>query len=610
MDRCKKCCQLIGKWLFCTSILIVFSAGAQSSELVITYQKQLELADKVRSSHREKFNTILKNLDVVHNQLTNEQQLYLNYLKGYQKVISGELTEAIALLDLVIQQSSVLFLKHRAIITKVNAYTTSENYQEGYLVLNQMLPMLEDMSDRDTFHRALFVVSMFYNRLSQYKLSQKYVSQLLNSSPSARNSCVASMLSIEASFRLNELTQRDIDNSLVQICEQESEYIASGIIYSFIALWHLQNNQPKLALTLLLLHLKQTEATQYYLIVSSYYSLIAQSYLALSDSIQAEKYALKVVGNIGKGHKSEAIIRSARILYSIAKTRGDFELALQYHELFQIHHQMSNDDKNKRNISYQIAQKENREKSHQISLLAEKNKRLSVEKKLFEQSARGRKLQILLLSCAVLSLVYWAFRSYRVQSRLRDIADHDELTGIFNRRCFHELAESALRYCNKTNQSVSLIMFDLDHFKDINDKYGHQIGDWALKKTIETCTGLCRKNDIIGRFGGEEFTILLPGCGIEKASELTEIYREAIANISTEELDLDFNISASFGVFSSRQSNYTIHEVIKAADIAMYYSKKQGRNRVSVYGVDVDVDEDIDVNVNVNVNQRSLQVNL
>lgn len=587
MHKCKKSCRSIRIWLFCTFLTISIVCNAQNITDRLFYQNKLEQADKARSSQRLKFNELVKELEDNSYKLNKEQKIYLNYLKGYQKIISGDLTKAIQLLDLVIQQNDALYLKHRAIITKVNAYTSSENYKEGFLVLNQMLPMLDRMSGRDTYHRALFVVSMFYNRLAQYQLSRKYVLMLLNSFPSAKNSCLASMLNIEASFQLGELTQFDVDNSLVTTCEQESEYIASGIIYMTFAHWYIQRGEPEKAKHLLLSHLKEAENTQYYLIISTYHSLLAQSYYDLDDVNPAQGYALKVINNIGPGHKSEAIVRSAQVLYLLAKATNNYEQALMYHELYQKHHQILNDDKNKRNISYQIAQQGNREKSHEISLLAEKNKRLNVEKELFEQSAKGRKLQIVLLSCVVLTLIYWAIRSYRVQNKLRNIADHDELTGIFNRRCFHELAESALKYCNKTNQSVSLIMFDLDHFKDINDNHGHHIGDWALKKTIEACKVLCRKNDIIGRFGGEEFTILLPGCGHEKASELAEVYRAAIENISTKELNLDFNISASFGVFSSRQLNYTLHEVIKAADLAMYYSKKQGRNRVSVYGVDV-----------------------
>ena len=244
-----------------------------------------------------------------------------------------------------------------------------------------------------------------------------------------------------------------------------------------------------------------------------------------------------------------------------------------------------NDDLNKRSISYQIAQKEVKEKIHEISLLDQKNKVLELENQIIESAAEKKQILISLLVIAVLSLVCWGALTKRAQYRLKDRAEHDELTGIFNRYYFNELASSSLKYCAKTEQDVSLILFDLDNFKKINDTYGHTVGDWVLVKTIQTCKKLCRKNDIIGRFGGEEFTILLPGCNEKKALQLAEKYRQAIFDISTRETGYDFQISASFGICPTLTESNTLQEVIKAADQAMYNAKRSGRNQVCLYGV-------------------------
>ena len=573
-------------WL-CTFIcLLAFPLKASEKENVAYYQKLIEEADLVRSSKRTKFNEIVAELNMEFDLLTSIQQWHVIYFRGYQKVISGELDEAFTLLDSVIQQEDAISLRHRAIITKMNAYTTEQNYQEGFFVLNQMLPMLEQMSDRNTFHRALFVVSQFYNLLGQYEPSRRYVDQLLASYPSDKHRCIASMLKFEASFRLNQLNEKDIKNSQVKICEAVDEYIAAGAIYAFTVQWYLKNERPHDALLLLNNHRTSIHETQYYLIIATWQSLFAQTFFQLGDFEQAEKYAKLVNESIKPTSKLEGYIQSTGLLYEINKQRGDFEQALMYHEQYKSSKLVLIEDAKKRNVSFQIAQKDNQEKAHEILMLEEKNKRLNVEKELFQQRNKSRQLQIILLSLIIIALLSLAIRSYLAQHRLKNIADHDELTGIFNRRCFKELAESALNYCTKTRQPVSLLMFDIDKFKNINDKYGHDIGDWALVKVVETCNGLRRKNDIIGRFGGEEFTILLPGCKLDKAKELAEVYRQAIASISTEETGFDFNISASFGVFSSWHADFNLNHIVKAADQAMYHSKRTGRNRVSVYGQD------------------------
>jgi len=560
--------------------------NVQASQVNV-FQQQLELASNIRSSNRTQFNQIINELSDKKSKLSLEQQIFLLYLQGYQKIIAGELEVGISLLDQVINQQKFPSLKHRAITTKISVFTSSENYKEGFNTLNKLLLMLNDMErdDKARYQDALFGITMFYNRLTQYRLSQKYIEKLLASHPSAWHQCISSMLQVEASFRLNELTWQNIADNNVEICLQQKEYIASTVIYSFTANWYLQQNRPQLALSLLKKNIITAKKTQYYLAISELYSLMAQAHYDLNDFPNARTNALKVLNSFKASHKSDSIVRASKILYQITKQQKEFKQALQYHEIYQQHYQLINDDANKRNISYQISQKDVQDKIHQISLLDGKNKVLELEKQLFENSSQKKQLFILFLIIIVLAVSYWAYLSKRAQLRLKNMAEHDELTGIFNRHSFNELASSALNYCKTTDQDASLILFDLDNFKNINDTYGHDIGDWVLKHTIKTCQELSRKNDIIGRFGGEEFTILLPGCNEDKAAELAEKYRKAIFEMSTSATGFNFQISASFGICPSMEEKQTLQEVIKAADQAMYHSKRSGRNRVSIYPV-------------------------
>ena len=142
---------------------------------------------------------------------------------------------------------------------------------------------------------------------------------------------------------------------------------------------------------------------------------------------------------------------------------------------------------------------------------------------------------------------------------------------------------NALKYCQNSQQELSLIMFDLDHFKKINDNFGHMCGDWALKETIRVCKKIGRKNDIFARLGGEEFCILLPSCNIEAAVLRAEACRAAIENTITEDSGNDFTITASFGVTDVKRSGFDLEKLLADADFATYDSKHSGRNRVTVY---------------------------
>jgi len=516
---------------------------------------------------------------------SEKQKLTLTYLEGYQKVIMGELVEGIKLLDKVINQNKHMALKHKAIITKVSVHNSDKNYVKAFALINKLIPMLETMNNKESYQEALFVIAVFYNRLAQYHLSKEYLSKRMINSPSPQQQCTSSMLQVEAAFRLKELTWENIADNKVLVCEQEQESLASSIIYSFMANWYIEQNEPEMALDLLIRKKPLAKTTQYYLIENVYDSLISVAYFMMDEQLLAIKSAKKVIKDSKNSHKSEWLVRALLVMHKAHKKAGNFKESLKYHELYQNHLKLLNDDLNKRNISYQIFQEEVKDKAHQISLLDGKNKVLELEKELSEYSSHKKKLLIIILLLIVLALAYWAYLSKRAQLRLKNMAEHDELTGVFNRYSFNELAGAALYYCKKTNQNVSLILFDLDNFKRINDTYGHCVGDWVLKATVSTCKKLSRNNDIIGRFGGEEFTILLPGCDEHKAAQLAEKYRRAIFSISTAQTGYDFKVSASFGICPSLASTNTLTDIIKGADHAMYQAKNNGRNQVKIYDI-------------------------
>ena len=157
----------------------------------------------------------------------------------------------------------------------------------------------------------------------------------------------------------------------------------------------------------------------------------------------------------------------------------------------------------------------------------------------------------------------------------------DGLTQVSNRA--HITACSQLAFSD-AHSTVSLILFDMDLFKRINDSNGHLTGDWLLKTVCETVKAQLRRADIFGRLGGEEFALCLPATGKEEALALAERCRAAIAAIDTEPSGFNFSLSASFGIATRcADVELTFEEALAAADKALYLSKTEGRNRVSVY---------------------------
>ncbi|MBF0378943.1 MAG: diguanylate cyclase [Desulfamplus sp.] len=173
-----------------------------------------------------------------------------------------------------------------------------------------------------------------------------------------------------------------------------------------------------------------------------------------------------------------------------------------------------------------------------------------------------------------------------LQNELQRRATVDYLTGAMNRSHFMELAEIEISRKRRYGTLLALAIADLDLFKNINDRYGHQAGDIVLKKFCAICKQELRASDVIGRIGGEEFLILLPNTGLEEAKKALERIKKAVENTEVKLPNSPpINFTASFGlaVCSNNEDCKGIDSLMSRADKALYKAKNEGRNRVSVH---------------------------
>lgn len=174
-------------------------------------------------------------------------------------------------------------------------------------------------------------------------------------------------------------------------------------------------------------------------------------------------------------------------------------------------------------------------------------------------------------------------RTSELLDKLARLATTDALTGAHNRRHFYELALREMELARRNDRPVSLVMFDLDHFKLVNDRFGHAAGDAALNVVCDVCRSILRSSDIFCRYGGEEFVLLFPDADPEAAFEIAERLRKRIEEAAIETPTGSFHVTASFGVAGSfGESSHGLEEYLHLIDEALYRAKENGRNRVEI----------------------------
>ncbi|MGB9632223.1 MAG: diguanylate cyclase [Chloroflexaceae bacterium] len=177
-----------------------------------------------------------------------------------------------------------------------------------------------------------------------------------------------------------------------------------------------------------------------------------------------------------------------------------------------------------------------------------------------------------------------AIQNARLFNQMQELATLDALTGVANRRHFFDLARREVERAERYHHPLSLLMIDVDHFKQFNDTYGHVAGDQALRAIAARLRDNLRENDSIGRFGGEEFLVLLPETGSEQALQVAERLRGAIGArpITTDQGEVGLSVSVGVASCGGAGQPLSVEQLLKLADDALYVAKHRGRNQIQV----------------------------
>lgn len=269
-----------------------------------------------------------------------------------------------------------------------------------------------------------------------------------------------------------------------------------------------------------------------------------------------------------------------RLESQLAFKGGNFERAYELlNESYTQYRKQFND-----NLTY--VSNLSREQLDQERLVFE-NKLLEQENKLNEQYVQESKKYsyilwvLILLLLLVVTIALWIMLRYRKLARTNhQMAFTDNLTKLPNRRHVFRTLELQHKSSGQTRKPYSVILFDIDFFKSINDRFGHNVGDKVIQATRNICEAVLRESDTVGRIGGEEFLILLPDTGIKEAYGIAERLREYFESYNFDDIAPGLTVTSSFGVTEYMPDDETLDLVINRADRLLYKAKNEGRNQV------------------------------
>jgi len=568
-------------WLLAAGacLLFPFAAAATEAAAADSLPALLDVADSIKTSDHGTFVKLLQQMEPQLGQLSPAQQWHLRYLKAWDVAYYGDYERAGGLLDEVIAQNVDPTLRFRATATSINILGIGHRYEEAFTRLDKLVGQLPQITDKRARLQGLGEAAQLLVAAGQYDLAGQYAEQMLQNLPPGEGPCKGLFFKAEAAYRSNKTDAREQLDQAIDRCVSVGETVYANTLRAELAVADLERGEATQAIAVLMRNYADVQHDGYQTLIAQFDAALAKAHLSLGNLAEARKHALAAVQNSIKGEYTAPLGMAYQVLYRVARKQGDLAAALAYLEQYMAADKGYLDDVSAKALAYQVVKQQVLSGRLQLDTLNKQNQILQLQQALDRKAVEASRLYIVLLLMALGFITLWIYRLKRSQLRFMWLSRLDSLTGICNRKHFIEEAEQALQQAVRTRQPAALLILDLDHFKLINDTFGHGVGDHVLKHIVEACRPLLGARDVFGRLGGEEFAVLLPDCSPDQALARAERLRGAIGTLSPLEGG-ELTVSASFGVADTHSAGYDVSELLVRADHALYRAKSEGRNRV------------------------------
>ncbi len=566
--------------------LTFFLSAPVFSESNMSVDELLAITGKTLRSSPEKAIVFFKRLKDQESSFTKDQKEHYFLLYASLLGLQGSQVERISLVQSIIKNVVNPDLRVKFLYELTDAYTSQADYENALKTINESVLLLPATKSMNAKVSTLSAAISLFGSLHAFDDAIMYAERLYFLGESEGDlfaKCYGLANLLEINFLSgNSVKARSYLREGIETCNKDSRKMMALVLKTLAAIDSIDavhsNESLETGNALLIEYSKENQSSSYR---TQLESAMAQGYLKNENFAKAELYGLEAYRHSASENAIQLMEKTSETMAKIKRAQGQQKSAFEYYDINLALKQKVLDDQLHKNLAYQRVKFDMQDKANQLTLLEQKNKLLTTEKQL--QFGKNQNLLLLITLGTILLTILgaWLIRTLQLKNFFRTSSQIDGLTQVCNRSHF---VMTTTKVFKNPDKLVSLILLDMDHFKKINDTFGHATGDWVLKTMTATVMGLISKTDVFGRLGGEEFAICVPGASEAEVLALAERCRSAIAHIVTDASGFAFPISASFGIATrGTHKLFSFDETLAAADKALYVSKSEGRNRVSVY---------------------------
>lgn len=576
---------MIDRWWRFLLILMAFVCTTASAASTNDIDTRIAQAEAIRLKDHARFVTLL---DQLHNDAPNmdaKQKWRLRYNDAWESMFEGHYPASEADFRDIIARSDNEALVAKSTALLMDNLALQARYADAYVEANIATDMLPRVTDAQARFTLLSHLSQTLNFAGQQDLALKYAEMMVPATPPGETPCPALYMKAAALEGLKRLTSASPELAeAIADCTANGQPVIANASSLILVDMYIAERSPTKAMAVLDRIEPSIRASGYFPALVAMTKHRGQAFQQMGNLAEARKWALQAVTMSHPGDFNEWLRDAYQVLYEVEKASGNPDAALEYHEQYVKQEQSFRHDVNARAMAYQAARQRVLAQRMQAAKLIEENDILRLQGELDNKALEMTRLHIALLSIVLLAVVLWLVRLRRSQLRFKRLSAHDGLTGIFIQQHFIGEMERTLATLKRRKADACYVTLDLDHFKAVNDTYGHTVGDAALKHAVGVCKGQLRPIDLFGRLGGEEFGIVLPATSREQGRAVAERLRSALTANPMLSVEGRVTLAASIGVACTDTIGYDVQRLCRAADTALYRAKGDGRNRVVVDG--------------------------